>query len=192
MLRWVWAAPKQVERADGMIRFGGWRNYRPTRVPAMWLRLADLDTAVQGWLAALEQFGPLYDSFDEQPRDEETLRIPWQQTIEGLAAASFLWRKEEHGIWMLPVAPIELAKGYRRLRAELARVAHDGVRLAAHDLDLVPEPQTLDAYLWLSAAESVRERHRFKRCARCGGWFSIQRTDALFCSAVCRNAREAA
>jgi hypothetical protein len=87
--------------------------------------------------------------------------------------------------------PIELAKGYHRLQAELVRVVYDGVRLTARDLELVPEPQTLDAFLWLSAAESVRERHRFKRCERCDGWFLVRRTDAQFCSAVCRNWRPA-
>lgn len=189
---WVWTAPKQVERVDGAIRFVGWSQYAPARVPAMWLRLAELETDQQGWLTALEQYGPLDDVFDERPRDEETLRVPWQRTIERLAEVSFLWRKEEQGIWSLPDAPIALAKGYRRLRTELTRVLHDSVRLAARDLDLVPDPQTLDAYLWLAAADSARSRHRFKRCERCGEWFSAQRKDAMFCSAICRNKREAA
>jgi hypothetical protein len=163
----------------------------------MWLRIAALAGDLvkgpdDGWLAALEEYGPLDDVFDEQPHQEEALRDPWRRTIQRLDEVSFLWRKEDAGIWELPAAPIELAKGYHRLQAELARVVYDEVRLTARGLELVPEPKTLGAYLWLSAAESVRERHRFRKCECCDGWFAIQRTDARFCSAACRNWRPAA
>jgi hypothetical protein len=195
---WVWTTPKSAERDAGMIRFKGWTQYAPERVPAMWLRVATLmsdllrDPESGGWLAALEEYGPLDDVFDEQPHDERYLREPWEEAIRRLDEVALLWRKEDAGVWELPAAPIELTKGYHRLQVELARVAHDETKLAVHGLELRPEPSTLRAFLWLSAAESVRERHRFKKCERCDGWFSIRRTDAQFCSAVCRNKREVA
>jgi hypothetical protein len=193
---WAWTAPKRVHRNGGRtIRFEGWTNYEPGRVPALWLRIAalasDIDT---GWLTALQEYGPLLDTFDGVPRDERHERAPWRETIERLAEISGLWREGEAGIWALPESPVELTRAYRRLQTELQRVAgaiENGIRLALRGLDLVPEPGTLEAYLWLAAAESVRERHRFRKCERCDGWFAIRRTDALFCSAVCRNWRPA-
>jgi hypothetical protein len=192
---WAWTAPKEIERDGGMIRFVGWTQYLPERVPAMWLRVAALmgdllnSPPVGGWLTALREYGPLDDVFDEQPKTEEYLRDPWRRAIERLDQVAMLWRKAEAGVWQLPDAPIELAKGYGRLQAEFSRVLYDGVRLTAHGLDPVPEPRTLDAYLWLSAAESVRQRHRFKKCERCTGWFAVQRLDARFCSTECRRGR---
>jgi hypothetical protein len=193
---WVWTAPKRVERDAGTIRFRGWKQYEPARVPGMWMRVAALAGELQnppygGWLPALEEYGPIDDVFDERPHEEETLRDPWRRTIMRLDEVSFLWRKEGAGIWELPDAPIELAKGYRRLQVEFARVLYDDVGLTAHGLEPVLDPKTLDAFLWLSAAESVRSRARFRKCERCDGWFAIRRTDAQYCSAVCRNWRPA-
>lgn len=189
---WVWTAPRQVERGAGTIRFKGWTQYEPERVPAMWMRIAGLGTDLDGWLGAIEQYGPLLDTFGDDAHEERHERDPWVRAIEHLWTASTMWKETAGGIWELPSAPpVELTTAWRRLRNELARVvAEDGVKLAVRGLDLVPEPGTLDAYLWLSAAESVRDRHRFKRCERCAGWFAIRRTDAQFCSAVCRNKRE--
>jgi hypothetical protein len=186
-------APKHIERDAGTIRLIGWNQYEPARVPAMWMRVADLLAGGDpDWLTALREYGPLDDVFDEQPRTEAMLRDPWRRTIAHLDEASFLWREAEEGMWRLPDAPIELARGYRRLKAELARVVYDGVQITTRGLETVLEPRTLDASLWLSAVASVRERHRFRRCERCSGWFPIQRTDARFCSAACRNLRRAA
>ena len=184
-----------MERDAGMIRIVRWSQYRPAAVPAMWMRVQDIalddrkpDAAA---VQALEAFGPLYDAFDNSPHDEAMLLDPWRRTIRGLGDVAMLWRTEDAGVWQLPDAPIEFAKGYHQLQAELARVAYQGVRVTAEGLELVPVPQTLDAFLWLSAAQSVRDRHRFKRCERCNGWFGVQRADARFCGAVCRNKRDA-
>jgi hypothetical protein len=159
-------------------------------VPALWLRVAALTGGLakgpDGWLEALREYGPLEPVVDERPKPEEYLRDPWVRMIERLDEVAFLWREGESGVWALPDAPIELTQGYRPLQDEFARVLRDGVRLTAHGLEPALEPVTLDSYLWLAAAESVRSRHRFKRCERCDGWFPIQRTDARFCSTTCR------
>ena len=86
MVPFVWTSPKSIEHDKGSIRFAGWRNYAPTRVPAMWLRIAGLFGNEQGWLAALEGYGPLTDAFDDRPREEEVFRHQWQRTIDGLDA----------------------------------------------------------------------------------------------------------
>lgn len=194
---WVWTAPKTIERSGGTIRFVGWRQYAPTRIPALWLRVAGLmsDLAKSrdgGWLEALREFGPLDDVLDETARDEAQLRQPWTRTIRHLDEVAMLWRNEEGGgTWALPAAPVSLARGYGRLLNELTRVAYDQVQLVTDGPSLVPQPRTLDAFFWLTAAQAVREKHRFRRCERCEGWFSVQRADARFCTASCRNWRPA-
>jgi hypothetical protein len=184
-----------------MIRFEGWIEYEPARAPALWMRVAaqmsDLlkNPPDGGWLAALQEYGPLDDtSLDETPRDERVQRDSWGQAIQRLDEVSLLWREGDMGVWALPESPVELTRAYRLLQVQLRQVAgvvDKGVRLALRGIELVPEPATLEAYLWLSAAESVRDRHRFKKCERCAGWFAIRRTYAQFCSASCRNWRPA-
>ena len=189
---WVWTAPKRIEREAGLIRFEGWREYEPARVPALWLRVAELGADPDGWAHAVERYGPLLDTFGEEPRAERYERDPWVRAIGHLWTVSSLW-KEADGIWELPPAPpVELTGAYRRLQNELTRViADDGVKLALHGLDPVPEPATLESFLWFAAAAAVRERARHKRCERCDGWFPIRRSDAQYCSATCRNWRPA-
>jgi hypothetical protein len=161
----------------------------------MWRRVAALVSLkdVEPWFLALTRYGPLIDT-TVSDRDEQTERRLWETAIGHLAEVAALWMETSEGsnLWQLPAAtPIELTPGYRRLRTELRRITDGGVRFDVSGLELVPEPLTLDAFLWLAAAESARERHRFKCCSRCASWFSIQRTDARFCSAACRNYRNA-
>jgi hypothetical protein len=177
--------PKQVLRDGEIIHFGNWRRYSPERVPALWRRIADLTTA--DWSAALAGYGPLRfaDTYEEPE-----LRHPWRRTIERLGEFAELWSEADGGVWQLRAFPP--AAAVQRLQFQLARVGDNGdVRLAVHGLRLAPEPVTLDAYLWLSAAESLDKKHKFKRCRRCGGWFGMRRHDAQFCGAVCRNQRPA-
>jgi hypothetical protein len=189
---WLWPVLSRIERDGGVIKAKGGALYAPAKVPAMWRRVAALAPLkdVEPWFLALTRYGPLTARSD---RDEPTERRLWETAIGHLAEVASLWKETSEGsnLWEVPAStPIELEPGYRRLRTELRRIADDGVRFDVAGLELVPEPMTLDAFLWLAAAESARERHRFKRCERCASWFSIQRTDARFCSAVCRNKRE--
>jgi hypothetical protein len=192
---WWWSAPVWIERNAGAIRLKGWRSYPAEHVPALWLRVAALTSGLadaDGWLKALKEYGPLDPVVDERPRPEEYLRDPWERTIKRLDEVALLWREGESGVWELPDAPIELTQGYRRLQDEFGRVLRDGVRLTARGLEPALDPLTLDGFLWLAAAESIRFRHRFKHCERCDGWFGVQRTDARFCSTACRRSPEPA
>lgn len=189
----MWSLPR-VERDAGRIRFSGGAIYEPAREPALWRRIAALASLGEDdrWFLALMRHGPL-TGVTLGMRDESPEREAWERTIAGLAEVAACWEETSEGsnLWELPTAaPIELTDGYHRVRKELRRIAESAVRLELEGLALTPAPATLDAFIWLSAAESVREKHRFRRCERCGGWFSIQRSDARFCSAICRNKRE--
>lgn len=192
---WAWTRLAKVERDGGVITAKAGALYEPARVPVMWRRIVDLASLqdIEPWFLALMRYGPLVET--GWVRDEQTERHLWESTIARLAEVAGLWKETAEGsnLWELPPAtPIEVEPGYRRLRTELRRIAEGSLRFDVSGLDLIPEPVTLDAFLWLSAAATARERHRFRRCERCGEWFSIRRTDAQFCSAVCRNRREVA
>ena len=192
---WLWPVLSRIERDGGVIKAKGGALCEPAREPAVWRRIAALASLkdVEPWFLALTRYGPLIDT-SISDRDEQTERRLWEGAIEHLAEVAELWKETGEGsnLWEVPAStPIELEPGYRRLRTELRRIADGAVRLDVEGLELVPEPMTLDAFLWLAAAESARAGHRFKRCERCASWFSVQRADARFCSAVCRNYREA-
>ena len=107
---------------------------------------------------------------------------------------ALLWQESDGGIFEIPpVSALKRSRDYLRARvALLAAEATDGVSVKYDDdFSLIPYPVNLHGYLWMSAAESVRERHRFRRCERCGLWMSVQRLGARFCSASCRNFRDA-
>ena len=53
---------------------------------------------------------------------------------------------------------------------------------------LVFHANTLVAFMALSAADAVMQRTPMRRCAHCGSWFFIGRSDAQFCSGSCRAA----
>jgi hypothetical protein len=46
----------------------------------------------------------------------------------------------------------------------------------------VLEPQTLVGFLFLDALASKRRRPAFRRCLWCGDWFSVGRTDQVYCT----------
>jgi hypothetical protein len=191
LVTFPWAQPDQVlHDAAGTLRCVGWLKYSPSRVPAMWRRISELEAEPDAWLMALKAYGPLDRNFGE-PVPEERARDPWKHAILGLSTVARLWAGNAD-IFELPSShPIELTGAFRVLQANLNSLVADGsVRLVVRGLDLVPEPVTLAGFLWLAAAEAVREKHRFRRCERCQGWMRIQRTDARFCSATCRNKRE--
>jgi hypothetical protein len=48
--------------------------------------------------------------------------------------------------------------------------------------------KTLAAFMVLSAANAVEQRTPMRRCAHCGSWFYVGRSDAQFCSGSCRAA----
>jgi hypothetical protein len=123
---------------------------------------------------------------------EERVRDAWKYTVKALATVARLWTGKADIFELPPSHPIELTGAFRVLQANLnSAVVDSSVRLVVCGLDVVPEPVTLAGFLWLAAAEAVRDQHRFRRCERCQGWMRIQRTDARFCSAACRNWRPA-
>jgi hypothetical protein len=48
--------------------------------------------------------------------------------------------------------------------------------------------KTLAAYMWASAAASLRGRRPMRRCDFCHSWFTLNRSDARWCSGSCRAA----
>ena len=53
---------------------------------------------------------------------------------------------------------------------------------------MVLHANTLKAFMALSAANAAEQRTPMRRCAHCGSWFCIGRSDAQFCSGSCRAA----
>jgi hypothetical protein len=187
-----WAQPDQVMVETPDVRCVGWLEpYSLDRIPALWRRVTELEAEPDGWLSALKAYGPL-DRFDETV-PEERVRDAWKYTVKALATVARLWTEHADGIFALPAShPIELTGAFRVLQANLnSAVVDSSVRLVVRGLDVVPEPVTLAGFLWLAAAEAVRDQHRFRRCERCQEWMRIQQTDARFCSAACRNWRSA-
>ena len=186
-----WAQPEQVVRDAGVLRCAGWLKYLPDRVPALWRRVPELRGEPDAWFLAHKAYGPLARDFGESAQ-EERVRDRWEHVIDGLSTVAALWEENGGGIFEPPASPpLELTSAYKLLQTDLTRMVGDGsVRLAVRGLDVVPAPVSLEGYLWLAAAEAVREKHRFRRCERCQGWMRIRRTDARFCSATCRNKRE--
>jgi hypothetical protein len=168
-------------------------RYEPDRVPALWRRASELYGEPDDWLLALKAYGPLERKFYESV-PEERVREGWHQTLKELWVLGDLWKESSDGVFELPTdVPIELKGIYKRLQDNLAQMAAaNSVRLMLHGLNLSPEPADLQGYIWLDVAEAMREKHRLKRCDRCHGWMRVQRSDTKFCSAKCRNWREAA
>ena len=48
--------------------------------------------------------------------------------------------------------------------------------------------KSLAAYMWASAAASLRDRRPMRRCEFCSSWFTLNRSDARWCSGSCRAA----
>jgi len=183
-----WARPQQLTAAEERLCCSGWIGYWPDQVPALWCRIADLRGKPEGWRLALSAYGPLARRFGEE-LPARPAQEAWSETIEHLFIIHALWQGTADGSFTIADSrPLELTRPYALLRRRLLRAWQDGsARPRLHGLDPVLAPVNLESLLWISAAEAVRGRHRLRRCRRCGGWMRIQRTDAQFCSAACRN-----
>jgi hypothetical protein len=103
---------------------------------------------------------------------------------------SKLWQKEQTGVWTISSnVPLGITSQYHLLLAEFSRIVYSGIRPKARGLTIDWTTLDLDTFLWMDVTAAVREHRRYKRCVRCNSWFAVQRTDALYCSATCRNLR---
>lgn len=187
-----WGTPGTIVEEAGSLRVDRWTPFAPDDHPALWRRVTDLEQEVDGWLVALRQYGPLDYDLTENVLPKGRIRGRWEGTIRDLSTVARLWSQREGGIFELAMPIVfraDIREASNVLQSNLnAVVADRGVKLTVQGYDLVPEATSLAGYLWLSARDAVKEEHRFRRCERCRGWMRVQRSDARFCSARCRNA----
>ncbi len=195
---WTWY------RADGS-------RYAPSDIDGLWKRVAD-----RRWEDARDQFGPLADyaglilklntdpdaggvrGGETSPGEEAAIRADhsdWKLLHYRLKAMPKLWQQwpGNPDIYCLSeFNPLQHADA-SALRATLEMAAMDGElmpRLDGWRLRVVP--RTLRGYLLMTCAADVAAQRRFRRCANCGEWFGVARTDTKHCSQACRQAFYAA
>ena len=189
MTKFAWARPCRLVEEAGSLRIDGWFRYDAGQVPALWRRVADFQAYGEAsWQYALQEYGPP-DSFNDM-LSKAHARERWGHTIRDLMMVAALWSERCDHILELPTSrPIEVTSAYKALQNNLQLLLTEGrVQLVVKGLDLVPETSSLAGYIWLAAKDAVQHQHRFRRCERCSGWMRVQRSDARFCSASCRNA----
>lgn len=186
----AWTAYRRVDQATDGLRFHVTRQYQPAKRPALWFNLGCRQATPESAFAALQDLGAVDSWPDEgKPYHRDLVLLPWQETIADLGRVASLWTPaDDTGESRLRQSPMPETAAL--IAQRLASVVRNGLGIAIDGLQPVITWKTLEGFLWLSAAEAVRERHRFKRCRHCATWFRVLRSDALFCSASCRNFRE--
>lgn len=207
MSKFLWSRPRPE---------GAYRQFDAGKVPALWRRVADRPDAADllarygmpmtdgafvssqphaaGLLARWGRSDGLPVTSGaltpEEMQNLERLALDqWSSLATDLAKVSALWTDAGDGLFVLPA--VALARNYavELLGNRLSDISLAGhVRVRAESLNLVPEAWTLTGFLWMSAAADVRGQQRFRRCAQCGEWFPVARTDARYCSSTCRGA----
>jgi hypothetical protein len=173
---WAWSA------ADG-------RRYHPGRIPAVWRRAADRSPEeCATWLGPLA-WPPVGNAThsDKQPSS-------WTAFHGLLTRVAALWRtlpgesEVEHLLtaeWqpVIPRAVLDL----QDFLSTLARAHEFEVRVSDDRFAAEAVPLTLRSFLVARCAYDIKIAARFRHCDWCHEWFTPFRTDALFCSAACRN-----
>jgi len=117
----------------------------------------------------------------------------WRPLIEALRQVAAAWDEpDEFGVssWggdtlraeaadkalrkLLPIDP----DGDLEIRDEIKTV------YTRHGLTLWP--QTLRAFMVISAADARERSIKMRRCAYCADWFELRRSDAVYCSPSCQ------
>ena len=163
---------------------------------ALWLRLAALPNTEEAVAAAANEYGFL-------TRLGEGVSY-WLQTRQQLREIAQLWGEPAD----LALHELRFSKGgdfttirqARELAHEMRRTAIIGDGIAMdRDIKIVPglvnyevQPRTLFGLLTVQVSAALERRRLYRRCAYCGGWFAVRRTDQLYClpkhrGTKCRN-----
>jgi hypothetical protein len=172
---WTW------RRGDGS-------EYVASAIPALWLRIADRKwpalSSDKPYRDMLRDYGPLAD-------EDDLVRPDWKTLHHWLKGAARLWHPsaDDPAIHCLNTFALPRDANARALRVSLDTAGMDG--------DLVPRlnewrlevmPLSLRGFLLMTSVADIAARQRFRRCDQCHEWFPVARTDARFCSNVCRQA----
>src|SRR6516165_10647291 len=99
---------------------------------------------------------------------------------------------DPNGISFISDNPERLEVAQRALRELAPPGPHEkgleDIEWIAQGRGLVPRARTLRAFMIASAASALRRGVAMKKCAYCGDWFELRRTDAFYCSGSCQAA----
>lgn len=115
----------------------------------------------------------------------------WGLLIERLRMVAEAWDEpNERGISSMSRDKYRLEIADKALRLQLSGGVDGEIRneidIQYTDRGLTLRPQTLRAFMTISAA-SARERGiSMKKCLYCSDWFELRRSDAVYCSPSCQ------
>ncbi|WP_161958066.1 hypothetical protein [Azospirillum palustre] len=153
-------------------------SYTPQDIPAVWRRVADtpLDVA-----ALATRWGPT-----EQWGEDQSF---WQALHIELSEVAALWSQKDQAGREVLTNGLEADPIKRRVHDHLSKMRNNGYfEVGQAGLLLNVRATRLAAELMYSAAQSLAEGTKYKRCSECGQYFEANRADAVFCSPACRMA----
>ena len=101
-----------------------------------------------------------------------------------------LWKDRTDGVFVQAASLSEIAQVFEPARALQAQVAEVGevvvTTTSAGRLGI--GYRSLRARVAVECMTALIDSQRFAACARCGGWFPVQRAGAKYCSGRCQGA----
>jgi hypothetical protein len=164
-----------------------WNTDRPL---AFWRNFAEIDlTQSEGALRFIARHGDPVGYLDRGER--AGTNAPWPALRAALFGIAQAWDAlDPNEISSISRAPQRLALAQDALY-ELARPDKNGlqdIEWIAQGRSLIPRARTLQAFMIASAASALKRGVAMRICRRCGDWFELGRTDALYCSGSCQAA----
>ncbi|MBK1839973.1 hypothetical protein JHL17_21435 [Azospirillum sp. YIM B02556] len=153
-------------------------SYTPQDVPAVWRRVVDapLDVA-----ALATRWGPT-----EKWGEDQSF---WQALHTELSEVAALWSQRDQAGREILTNGLESDPIKRRVQNHLSTMRGKGYfEVGQAGLLLNVRATCLAAELMYSAAQSLAEGTKYKRCSECSQYFEANRADAIFCSSACRMA----
>jgi hypothetical protein len=153
---------------------------------ALWLRLAALPPTDEAMVAAANEYGFL-------TRPGETV-FYWTATRAKLREVAELWGEPAdpalRELRFSKTGDFTAIRQARDVAYDLRRVAvFEDVEIAPGLVSYEVQPRTLYGLLTIQVAVALEERPLYRRCAYCGGWFTVRRSDHLYCLPKHRGAK---
>jgi hypothetical protein len=165
---------------------GEGRVYSVDSAEAWWRDFSETPFADEGRvLSFLQRRG---DPFNLLAPGRQISTCDWYQLSGVLRAAAQLWDRAPDAAGVSHFHSEDLPIVQTLFDSERGWPWANAISVIYRNAVVGQHAATLAAYMWASAAASLRGGRPMRRCEYCSSWFTLNRSDARWCSSSCRAA----